>query len=133
MPIRSSRYPILYSIRHGFGTGAAITDGQIAREFGTVEHDEGQLAGSSAYYTNTMIVPATADVRDGQDNNTGSLVQTHTAANADQIWIPDSNGTSYVVVWVTLIGRGTVIKEREKKVYLNRAVAVWSAPISGRP
>jgi hypothetical protein len=53
-------------------------------------------------YTHLLRVPAATDVRD-----TGNF------AGPDTVYIPDKNGTPFLVIWVARQGRGTALDHKE--------------------
>jgi hypothetical protein len=71
-----------------------------------------------------MDVDDSVDIRDGCTRTTG--VDAANYADGDQVFIPDSSGSSYVVVWVEVRGRGTT--GQFKRAYLLRDSAVWPGP-----
>jgi hypothetical protein len=67
-------------------------------------------------WTHVMLVDVTVDIRDwyaGQGTN----------AAQDTVYIPDKNGSSYRVVFVERLQRGT--SDEHKRVYLDRQAPTW--------
>lgn len=78
------------------------------------ETGEGDAA--TLRFTHTMLVDLLIDIRDAF-NNFG------VGATADTIYVPDKNGTPFLVVFVERLGRGTA--HDYKQVYLDRKRPTW--------
>ena len=80
----------------------------------------GQEAGdrnvNALAWTHVMLVDIGIDIRDAY---TGHC----TAAMQDTIYIPDENGTGFVVVFIELLQRGTA--HEHKRVFLDRKTPTW--------
>lgn len=78
-----------------------------------LERGEGYPGG--LMFTHILIVPKATDIRDGGrlDSQTLQGVQ-------DSVYIPDQNGTRFIVLWVERLGNS-------KRIYLQRAAGVSMA------
>jgi hypothetical protein len=56
-------------------------------------------------YTHELLVDPTVDIRDGQD----ALSQ---GTNPDKVYVPDKNGTLFLVILVRRKGRGTALDHK---------------------
>jgi hypothetical protein len=56
------------------------------------------------------------DIRDGYTGFLSQLVQ-------DSVYVPDKNGTHFVVIFVERVDRGT--PHEHKRVFLDRQVPAW--------
>jgi hypothetical protein len=63
-------------------------------------------------YTHMMYVPRDTDIRDG-----------YNGGNPDRVYVPDKNGTLYLVQFVARVARGT--QSDCKVLYLNRNTITW--------
>ncbi len=75
-----------------------------------LERGEGYLGG--LFFTHVLIVPKATDVRDGTRLDSQSPQGTQ-----DSVYVPDQNGTKFIVLWVERIGS-------VKRVYLQRVSGV---------
>ena len=86
--------------------------------------------------THVLECPADIDVRNDWSNAAGGVSYASpplASITGDQVRVPNSSGTSYAVNFVVLKKRDRPPYDRYKRLFLIRGVAVWSAPISGRP
>jgi hypothetical protein len=74
-------------------------------------------------WTHLLIVDPGVDIRDGYN------ASAFTAGNADTVYMPDANGTPYLVRYVSRVGMGTLYDR--KVVYLDRGTPPWSGMGSG--
>src|SRR5262245_25088641 len=114
---------ITFELRRPFG-GAVVTSnnpGTLHNHFTSA----GRGAAGDIGYTHILDVPDSFDIRDGclRGINTSSLAY----GDGDEIRIPDSSGTIYVVVYVerVIAPPGT---PAIKRAYLLRDTAVWPGP-----
>lgn len=80
---------------------------------------QGREAGEGASdvaWTHVLLVETAVDVRDGWQA-TGIFL------GHDLVWVPDKNGTKFLVAFVERVGRGT--PQDHKRVYLKRDTAPW--------
>ncbi len=80
--------------------------------------EAGDRAGLTAasVWTHIMEVETSVDIR---DNYAGAL-----ATNlSDHVWVPDKNGTKFIVVFIERVGRGTAFDY--KRAYLDRQAPTW--------
>jgi hypothetical protein len=68
-------------------------------------------------FTHVALVELDLDIRDPYDFGNPAFV------TYDTIWVPDLNGTAYVVQFVERVGRGTSVDH--KRVYLLRDIPPW--------
>jgi hypothetical protein len=80
---------------------------------------KGQSTLTTQAYTHVMLVDSSIDIRD--DNATGNF--TASGANADSLYVPNQNGSKFVVILVRRIGRGTALDQ--KQVLLKRTTVNW--------
>ncbi|HYT92915.1 MAG TPA: hypothetical protein VEL76_29630 [Gemmataceae bacterium] len=78
---------------------------------------DGAGDGSSYQFTHILLVAADTDIRDGM------ITFSFNAAQNDDVYIPDQNGTRFRVVAVEIHGRGQPGAVR--KVYLDRYAPTW--------
>jgi hypothetical protein len=64
-------------------------------------------------YSHILYMPPTTDVRDGG------------ATGIDEIYIPNKNGTRFIVVWVARTGQGTALDIKVVYVYRDPAGTVF--------
>ncbi|HXG12263.1 MAG TPA: hypothetical protein VNK04_21085 [Gemmataceae bacterium] len=87
----------------------------LSARFG--EYGSRQGAGDQWRYTHVLAVGPTTDVRDEYDaGDAGTTVP-------DTVYVPDKDGTPFVVVFVERVGRGTA--QDHKRVYLDRKQPTW--------
>jgi hypothetical protein len=67
-------------------------------------------------WTHVLLVDVAIDIRDRYVGTLADMVQ-------DSVWIPDKNGTQFVVTFVERVGRGTSLDH--KRVYVDRAAPAW--------
>src|SRR5262249_52155253 len=67
-------------------------------------------------WTHIMLVDVSVDIRDGYTGFLSQLVQ-------DSVYVPDKNGTRFVVIFVERVDRGT--PHEHKRVFLDRQVPAW--------
>ncbi len=72
-------------------------------------------------WTHVALCPLGTDIRDGYV--TGTPNAESAAANWDSVYVPDKNGTPFVVIFAERIGYGT--GNDFKKVYLQRGTPPW--------
>jgi hypothetical protein len=80
---------------------------------------KGQSTLTTQAYTHEILVDSSIDIRD--DNAAGNF--TAAGPNADTLYIPNQNGTKFVVILVRRIGRGTALDQ--KQVLLKRSTVNW--------
>ena len=80
--------------------------------------EQGTRAGLPAglTWTHVLLVDVSVDIRDRYIGTLTDMVQ-------DSIWVPDKNGTKFVVTFVERVGRGTA--SDHKRVYVDRAAPTW--------
>ena len=78
----------------------------------------GQSTLTTSSYTHVLYVDATVDVRDNFIASSFSA-----GANADNVYIPNQNGTKFTVVLVRRYGKGTT--SDHKRVLLARQAPTW--------
>jgi hypothetical protein len=78
----------------------------------------GQSTLTTSSYTHVLYVDATVDVRDNFIASSFSA-----GANADNVYIPNQNGTKFAVVLVRRYGKGTT--SDHKRVLLARQAPTW--------
>lgn len=81
--------------------------------------------GAGLHWTHCLLLDADVDIRDGCSRTPGS--NTLTYADGDKVVLPSGAGnTSYVVVWVETVHRGSALEH--KRAYLMRHQAAWPGP-----
>jgi hypothetical protein len=80
---------------------------------------DGQSTLSTLAYTHVMLVDSSIDIRD--DNLSGNF--NSNGPNADSLYVPNQNGSKFVVILVRRIGRGTTVDQ--KQVLLKRTTVNW--------
>ena len=90
---------------------ACWLDASYDRRSETGEGDTNNLR-----FTHLMIVDVSVDIRDAMNNFVAG-------STADTVYVPDKNGTPFVVVFVERLGRGSPADR--KRVYLNRRLPTW--------
>jgi hypothetical protein len=83
--------------------------GHLFERFGNIK-PPGSASMPYGSYTHVLYVEVGTDIRDG-------------ASTADQVYVPNKNGTKFTVVWVARQGRGTSLDL--KLVYLTRVAPNW--------
>lgn len=78
--------------------------------------EAGDRSNPGLTWTHVLLVAADVDIRDQYIGISGQSGQ-------DRIWIPDGNGTSFNVVFVELVQRGT--PNEHKRVYIDRFAPTW--------
>lgn len=78
------------------------------------EAGEGDV--NNVHFTHVMLVDVSVDIRDAMNNFASG-------ATADTIYVPDKNGTPFLVICVERLGRGTL--QDRKRVYLDRKRPTW--------
>jgi hypothetical protein len=69
---------------------------------------KGQSTLTTPDYTHVLLVSPTTDIRD--DFSPGTLTA---GPNADTVWIPNKNGTSFTVILVRRKARGTTMDHKQ--------------------
>ena len=116
--------PTTFDLYRSYGAGSALTTANRCRLMEQIDEGRAALAGSMQW-THYIEIEPTVDIRDGITRATGTLTITFTEANADEVRIPNSTGTRYIVVFVVPILFG----DRDgfyKKVLLFRDDPVWT-------
>ncbi|SRR5579884_2387158 len=85
-------------------------------------HVAAVASGTVARWTHVLLVPPATDVRDGYSAG-AAPGQEGTAGNQDSVYVPDKNGTKFLVVFVERLGLGTALDC--KRVYLQRQQPTW--------
>lgn len=67
-------------------------------------------------WTHVLLVGPTVDIRDLYTGTAGSAAQ-------DMVYIPDQNGTPFLVTFIELVQRGS--PDVHKRVYLDRQTPTW--------
>lgn len=68
-------------------------------------------------YTHILLVDSTVDIRDDYE------VSSPATTDSDAVYIPDQDGTKFVVVFVEMIQRDQT--SEHKRVYLRRTAPTW--------
>ena len=71
---------------------------------------------SNLTWTHALLVDAAVDIRDAY---TGGL----SATTQDSVYVPDQNGTRFLVTFIERVFRGT--PQDHKRVYLDRQTPSW--------
>jgi len=79
-----------------------------------METGEGEIA--AMRYTHTLLCDIATDIRDAFAQWTGTFV-------GDSVWVPNKNGTKFVVRKVDRCAQGSATEH--KKAYLDRATPPW--------
>jgi hypothetical protein len=82
-----------------------------------METGEGETV-SAWRYTHVAAIPDATDVRDGT-----TAFFNNAPAFQDTIYVPDKNGTAFIVRWVERKNRGSALAH--KRVYLDRKAPTW--------
>ncbi len=67
-------------------------------------------------YTHVLLIDAAVDVRDAYVGQRGHVQQ-------DTVYIPDQDGTPFVVMFVERVNRG--LASEHKRLYLDRGLPTW--------
>jgi hypothetical protein len=86
-----------------------------------MSHEAAIQSGTTGRWTHIALMAATTDVRDGYGNGSPNAEAAY--SNWDQVWVPDKNGTKFIVVFVERMGLGT--PQDAKRVYLQRQSPTW--------
>lgn len=113
-----------FNIRRPYGAGASVESGLRCRLMEQLDEGRAALAGCMQW-THYIDCQETVDIRDGITRATGALTVTFTEADADEVRIPDDNGTRYIVVFVAVISQGDK-QGVYKRVFLHRDDPVWT-------
>ncbi len=90
---------------------AGTPSGTLVPAFrGGLERGEG--AGGALMFTHILTVPKATDIRDAGRLDSQSLL-----GSQDSVYVPDQNGTRFIVVWVERVGN-------YKRIYLQRSAGV---------
>jgi len=81
-------------------------------------------ASGTLIWSHYLDVDDAVDIRDGCFRTVG--LDAFSYADGDEVRIPDSSGTRYIVVWVEIRNVGTA--KQFKRAYLLRDSAVWPGP-----
>jgi hypothetical protein len=85
----------------------------LTGNFGAHRMQAGEGANRDFRFTHVALFPAGTDVRDGFDSGASG------AATCDSVYVPDQNGTRFLVRFVVRLSDGT------RKAYLDRAAPTW--------
>jgi hypothetical protein len=108
-----------------FGSPTAAQTGIPCRLVADMRSGRGTGAASATMiWSHYIDVDDSTDIRDGCFRIAG--VDAFTYSEGDEVRIPDSSGTRYVVVWVEMRNVGTA--KQFKRAYLMRDAATWPGP-----
>jgi hypothetical protein len=105
-----------------FGAGSPTTTGISCRLVPAANADLPPVAG--LVWSHYIDLDETVDIRDGVTRTPGAGALLF--ADGDEVRIPNTSGTRYVVTWVVTINRGS--SRQFKRAYLLRDTAVWPGP-----
>ena len=114
-----------FDLYRPFGSPTPVATGIACRLVPDFAYGRGTgPASGTLIFSHYMDVDDSVDIRDGCTRTAG--VDAASYADGDQVFIPDSSGSSYVVVWVEVRGRGTT--GQFKRAYLLRDSPAWPGP-----
>jgi hypothetical protein len=109
-----------------FGAASPTATGVACRLVACLERGRGGYASTNYLaWSHYLDVDDTVDVRDGCSRAAGTTLVSY--ADGDGVRVPSGAGnTTYVVVWVTMVNRGTPVQY--KRAYLMRDTPAWPGP-----
>jgi hypothetical protein len=108
-----------------FGSGVLVASAVACRLAPTLARGRGSTAGLNyLIWSHQLDVDDTTDIRDGCTRMTGQNAFQY--SDGDEVRIPDSSSSIYVVVWVEMLNRGTALQF--KRAYLLRHAPAWPGP-----
>jgi hypothetical protein len=122
--IVASHLPTTCDIYRPYGAGSAVESGVRCRLIEQLDEGRAPVTSGSISWSHYMEVDSSVDIRDGVTRTAGALTYHFTEGDADEVRIPDVNGTRYIVVFVIPIAFGT--RDFHKRVLLLRDDPVWN-------
>lgn len=124
MALPSVSLNTMCDIYRPFGSASPLTTGIPCQLVPDMAHGQPRLSGNLVW-THYLLVKEDVDIRDGCSRNAGTLTIAYT--DGDKVVVPTGAGnTSYVVVWVEYLHRGST--SAYKRAYLLRDTAAWPGP-----
>jgi hypothetical protein len=84
------------------------------------DHDKAISSQTVMRWTHQALLPLNTDIR---DDYRFSLSGSGTSTNEDKVYVPDKNGTEFLVIFVERINRGTT--QDCLRAYLQRQPPTW--------